>query len=220
MTAVLNVLGTNVAVLDTTNPYQALTQGEGARGTLKVVEDVVALTTAFVGATGNYARFCRFPANAKVKSLEVQTDAPLDSNSTQTLALNFGVSFSDSTIDETPSYYQGQIPTTTGIGGGTTTAGTVTSFSAYSSPNDIFGTITLSGNNLAIPKTDITFKSVPGVVSYLGLTQVPLISLFNFWDGRSQAQQNLGWLDVYVYVKTTAATAHAANLYAKLAYVD
>lgn len=220
MTAVLNLLGTNVAVLDAVNPYQALTQGEGSRGLLKTVEDAVALTTAFVGATGNYARLCRFPANAKIKSVEVQTDAAPDSNATQTLALNFGVSFSDSTIDETPSYYQGQIPTTTGIGGGTTTAGTVTSFSSYSSPNDLFGTITLSGNNAAIPKTDITLKQVPSLVSYLGLTQVPLVSLFNLWDGRSQAQQNLGWFDLYVYVKTAAATAHAANLYAKVTYVD
>jgi hypothetical protein len=221
MTVVTNVLGTNVAVLDTaTPPFIQLTRGEGGPGRVQMVEDQVALTTAFVGATGNYARLCRFPTWAKIKRLRVFSDAPLDSNATQSLALNFGVTFSDSTINGTPSLYQGLIPTTVGIGGGSTTAGTTTSFASYTTPNDCFGTITQAGNNVAIPITDITWGGAIATYPRQSFVQTPLVEIFNFLDGRSIPIEVLGYLDVYVYVKTIAATPHAANLVAILEYCE
>lgn len=220
MTTVTNALGTNVAVLDTTQPFTALTSGEGSRGAVKTVEDVLAMSGAFVSASGNYGRLCRFPANVKIKSVEVTTDVAPDSSSTQSLAIDFGVVFSDSTIDGTPSAYQGLIPTTVGVGGGTVTSGTTTTFSSYSSPNKWFGTLTLSGNNAKVPLTNITFSGSLTTYPFLTTTEQPAVEIFNFWDGRSQPMENLGWFDIYAYVSHAAATTATSNLFVKVTYVD
>lgn len=222
MTTVTNVKGTNLTLLDATQPFLALTSGEGAKGYLKVVEDLLPWSTTMGSAAGNYGKLCRFPANAKVKSLEVYFDAIPDVNATQTLAIEFGVVFSDSTIDGTPAQYQGLIPTTVGIGGGSTTAGTTVSFATHTNANAVFGTWTLSGNDVNPGPTNIFYNGSRSNYPILTLTETPLVEIFNFLDGRGVAMENLGYFDLYAYVTNAYGTVPAAalNLFAKLTYAD
>lgn len=223
MTAVLNLLAQNVTILDAVpatgyagQPLTQLSSGEGGPGVLKSVEDVTALTTAFLGSVGNYARVLRF-LNAKVKSLNIYTDAVPDSSATQTLALKFGVAFSDATLngtpDGTPSAYSGLIPTSANTGA-------TTSFASFASPNNVFGTWTLSGNNLAIPFTDIVFNGAGATYPAISIWQTPLVELFGFTTGQGYNIEQIGYLDVYAYVSVVAATPHAANLLVKMSFCD
>src|SRR5271154_5732097 len=148
MTTVTNVKGTNLTLLDVTQPFIQLTAGEGHRGAVKFTEDALAWSTTMGSAAGNYGTFCRFPSNVKLKRVRFWYDAVPDASSAQALAVELGVSFSDSTIDGTPAQYQGLIPTTTGVGGGTTTSGTTVAFATHTAANALFGTWTLAGNNV------------------------------------------------------------------------
>ena len=200
----------NIVTLNT-QPIQQLSAGEGAPGRVRVQDDYIAVTTA-MEAAGQYWRMCRIPTIAKVKSLVVGTDAAPDSNSTQQLALDFSVIFSDSKYDGTQSALQNGIPTTANTGA-------VTLPSAYSSPNKLFGTLTLSGNNLAIPLTDILIQG--GLVyNSLVIPETPLWELFGFVNGQGLPQDPGGFFDILVDVSTAAATAHACNMYMKVTYVE
>jgi hypothetical protein len=231
MTAVLNTQGLRIIDLDAVNPPTWLTAGEGRSARLRAVEDFIAYPVTFGSAAANYARFCRIPANAKIKRFEVWFSASPDANATQQLALDFGIAFSDSTQDGTPSAYQGLIPTTVGTGA---TAGTLTTFAAYTTPNKLFGTLTLSGANVApnvisqagigsIGQTvELTFNGVNTQYTLPLLTQTPVVSLFNFLDGRSVPIENLGWVDIYVYVSHAYATVPGAalTLFGRVEYID
>jgi hypothetical protein len=224
MTSVLNTKSTNIATLDTLNPFQALTAGEGAPARLWEVEDQVTLPVTFFSATNNYARLCRFPTMAKIKDVSLFTDVAVDSAaSTGAAAFTVGVAFSDSTIDGTPPAYQGLVPSTVGIGGGTTTAGTVVALPSTSGANVLFGTVTAPATTAAIPLTNVTFNGTEATyfaTGPLSLAETPLLKLFNLWDITSKPLTNLGFFDLVVltsHAYTTVPNA-AANLYARVRY--
>ncbi|MGB6325866.1 MAG: hypothetical protein WBG11_08845 [Methylocella sp.] len=159
--------------------------------------------------------------------MRVFSDAALDSNAAQTLALNFGVAFSDSLSDGTPVAIgalavQGQIPTTVGIGGGQTTPGTTIPFSSYSGgdPNDCFGTITQNGDDAPIPLTDITWNGAIANYPRLAFIETPLVEQFNLWNSQGLPFTELGFFDVYAIVKTVAHTAQAGNLIVCVEYAE
>ncbi len=215
MVAVLNVPGSRVADW---NAFITQTAGEGAASRVKFIEDAVTLTTSFVGQVANYARLARFPAHAKIKRLRVFSDAALDANAAMTLALQFGVTWSDSTKDGTPPSFQGLLPTTVGLDG--VTPGTNTSFATYATPNIAFGTITQSGASAAIPVTDITFGGAIANYPRLAFLQNSLLRRFNFLDGRGAPIETAGYFDIYARVSVVAATPAQANLIALLEYVE
>lgn len=225
MTAVLNVLANGVGVLDTSiaTGYQGVgynTAGEGAAARLQVIEDYVNLTTTFLGATHNYARLVRIPSRAKIKRVEIWNDKILDTNATSTLAFDVGVAFSDyytqtGMYDGVPASYSGSIPTTAG--------NAVTPFSSYSSPNILFGNVA-QGNNTYIQgatvssRKDVTFNGTLTNYSEASILQQPLVSLFGFKDGRGAVIEELGWMDIYIYLTAVAATAQAGNLFCSVQF--
>src|SRR5208283_149357 len=104
--------------------------------------------------------------------------------------------FSDSTLDGTPVAYQNQHPTTVGIGGGTTTAGTTVAIGGASA-NYLFGTVTaitstggfstlagISSGSQVLYGGEMTFGgSFATYGEPIATTQIPLVELFNFRDG-------------------------------------
>lgn len=206
----------NITQLDTA-PLIQLTSGQGAPAGLLVQEDYLAVTTAML-ALGQSWRLCRIPTRAVVKRVLIIPDAILDTNATQTLSLDFNVIFSDSTQDGTPVSLQGLIPTSANTGATTTV-------SAYSSPNKMFGSVTLAGNNVQFPPTingvkvplDITFN---GGVLYnsLALTMTPLYRLLGFKNAQGTYADPGGFFDLNINVSTAAATAHAGNVQARIEY--
>ena len=223
MTTVTNLLAQNVAILDTVpatgyagQPWSQLSAGEGGPASLKKIEDVTAITTSFVSAVNNYARILRFPSNAKVKSLEIYTDATLDSSSAAALALTFGVAFSDATgltFDGTPAAYQGLIPTTANTG-------VTTTFALVASPNDIFGTFTVPAASAAIAITNIVFQGVSSTYPAISILQTPLLELFGFTTGQGYNIEQMGYLDVYARVTHASTTPHAGNLVCAMSFSD
>jgi hypothetical protein len=231
MTAALNIQSVNITQLDliTAPPltgfkgYGTLTAAQGLAQVTKRVVDLIPVTVAMTSAAGNYWRMCRIPANAKVQKVMVWTDAAIDSNSVQTLALSFSVGFSDAPnfTDGTPSAYSGLVPLNTYVG----TVNTI----GTSTRNKLFGTITQSGNDAAIAKTDLTsncyaatgFSTLAGPVAGSAteytLNTTPLMELFNFTTGQGYAIENGGWMDFVVYVETAAATGATGNM---LMYID
>ena len=222
MTAVLNTKSTNITLLDTLNPFQALTAGEGAPQRLWQIEDQVVLPTTFFSATNNYVRLCRFPTSAKIKKVELRTDVAVDSAATTgAAAFSVGVAFSDSTIDGTPAAYQGLVPSTVGIGGGTTTAGTVVALPSTSGANVVFGTVTAPATTGAIPLTDVTFNGTAATYGdALAISQTPLLKIFNLWDQASKPQTNLGYFDLVCLttVAYTTVPSASAKLYGRVTY--
>jgi hypothetical protein len=222
MTAVLNTKSTNITTLDTLNPFQALTTGEGAPARLWCVEDQVVLPTTFFSATNNYVRLCRFPTNAKIKKVVLLTDAAVDAAAT-TGATTFtvGVAFSDSTIDGTPANWAGLVPSTVGIGGGTTTAGTVVALPSTSGANVIFGTVTPPASTGPVPLTDITFNGTEATYGDpLTISQTPLLKIFNLWDQVSKPLVSEGFFDLVIlttHAYTTVPTT-SAKLYARVEF--
>jgi hypothetical protein len=207
MVATLNGKSTAVTALDTVQPFTQQTAGEGLAVRLKQVEDVVAIDAAGLGTVGSYYRLCRIPANAKVKRVEVFSDK-LDSNAASTVVLEFGMVFSDSTIDGTPAAYQGLFPDTSGNGVVVASTG---------ARNALFGTVA-QGNNTAIPITEITHKGT--LSTLLNLTQRGLAKIFGFVTAQGYDQPCPGWMDLYVYVSTVAATPAAGNLYARIQFAE
>jgi hypothetical protein len=230
MTSVLNSKAVNVTLLDAVpatgyagQPLTQISSGEGGPAFTKSIEDSIVLPVTFFSATGNYARILRFPTNAKVKSVEVHTDIAVDAAATTGAAAFYvGVAFSDSTSDGTPPAYQGLQPTTVGIGGGSTTAGTTVAING-SSANEIFGTVTAPATTGAIPVTNITYQGVGATYgTALAITQTPLVELFNFLDGNNKPLENLGYFDLIAVVShayTTVPTG-TAELYTKLTFTD
>ena len=229
--------GTQTTALDLTNPFQQLTIGQGAPAKLFRSEDLVAVPRTGFGTIDNFVRLCRFPSNAIIKKVSLFSDLSLVDGGTSStaLVLSVGVIFSDSTIDGTPLAYQNLQPTTVGIGGGSTTAGTAVAIGG-SNANYIFGTITalsttgsfsggtkngLSTGSGTLYGGDITFNGA--IATYgnaLTLTQTPLVQLFNFRDGQNNPITKLGMMDLIVVATTPYNTQPAAgyNLYATVDY--
>lgn len=205
------IKSTYITNLDAT-PYTQNTTGEGAPGSMRQVDGYCPVTAVGIVATTSTYRLLRIPTTAKIKSVDFGTDVAIDSNSTQTLALDFNLVFSDSTIDGTPLALQGLIPTTANTGATTT-------FASYASPNIIFGTKTLSGNNAAIPLTNITYSGTIGNYNMMKLSNTPLWSIFGFVNAQGVAADPGGFFDLVAYVSVVAATGHAGNIYARVSYV-
>lgn len=230
--------GTQIAAYDTTNPFQQLTIGEGAPGRLWVIEDMVSIATTTFASTNDFVRLCRFPSNAIIKKVELFTDKSLvdGGSSSSALVLSVGVIFSDSTLDGTPLAYQNQHPTTVGIGGGTTTAGTTVAIGG-SSANYIFGTITALSSTGSFSGGTVYNLSTSSTVMYggeitwggseatygtpLAITQQPLINLFNLRDGQNNLIPKLGMMDLIVQASTAYNTAPSAkyNMYGRVSYI-
>lgn len=213
----------NITTLDTV-PQSQLTTGEGQPGYLKVQDDYIHVTTGMLAANQGW-RMCRIPTTAKVKAVKIYSDAALDSSSSQALALDINIALSDSTIDGTNQNIAGEIPTTANTGA-------VTPTTTYTSPNKLFGTVTQSGNNLAIGNsTTVASNGVivpqPLDVTYNGqllynslLTpETPLWELFGFTNSQGYAQDPGGFFDLFFVTSVAAATAHAANFYCRVEFV-
>jgi len=199
----------NVTVLDQDSPFQALTAGEGAASRLKQVEDTVSLTAAGL-VVGSTYRMCRVPANAKIKKVEVWSDAALDTNAASTLAFDFSLAFSDAPRDGTPVDYQGLAPASTLDG--TLVADT------DATRNKVFGSVA-QGNNTAIPVTDITLNGLAALSKvFLDLVAAPLSKFFGLVNGQGYDIKFPGYMDVVAYVNTAAATAAAGNLNMRVTY--
>lgn len=206
----------NITTLDT-QPLQQLTAGEGKPGGLQFADDYIHVTTAML-ALGQSWRLCRFPTTAKIKRVMVGADAIMDTNVASTLALDLNIIFSDSTVDGTPASLQAGIPTSANTGA-------VTTVSAYSSPNKLFGTLTVSNNAFSPPKVqsfiqlvDVTFGAGSILYNSLVLTETPLWNLFGFTNAQGYPGDPGGYFDLNVNVSTAAATAQAANFYARVEY--
>ncbi len=230
-----------------TIPVLPPTAGEGAPSFLCEIEDSVAIAQTGAGTSGNFWRLCRFPVKAKIKKLDLYVDIAsglVDGGGASTaLVFSVGVAFSDSTIDGTPPSLQNQMPTTVGIGGGSTTPGTTVAIGGTSS-NRLFGTVTAVaatgafgtlqgvGTSSNLWGTDVTFgggttyqNALIGPSSTLNTTalaliDVPVLEIFNLQDGRGNVIKDEGFFDLIVIVNTIYNTQPGAgyNLYAKLQY--
>jgi hypothetical protein len=229
-------VSTNIALLNAL-PIVPLTTGEGAPGYVRMVEDTVAVGRTDFATAGYGVRLCRFPTNAKVKRVELFSDTSLVDGGTSSTALILGVGviFSNSTIDGTPAAYQNLQPTTVGIGGGTTTAGTAVAVDGTSA-NFIFGSLTALTTSGAFPSYGL--KAANGLGQLFGgeithngtlatygepgtWTQKGLIELFNFRDAQNNLIRQAGFFDLLVIVTTGYNTQPAAgyNLYGRVEYV-
>lgn len=206
-----NVLSASITNLDAVNPSIMISAGQGGATRLYEVDDFATATAAGLGTIGSYYRMVRFPCSAIIKSFEFATDQAIDTSATASLQLDFNIAFSDSTIDGTPSNYQGQIPTTAG--------NAVTTFATYSSPNKMFGSaVTQPTANTTWPLTNYWLKGGIGTYSLLAITQQPLWQTLGFLAAAGQNQNPGGNFDMTAYVATAAGTGHAGNLLGKVTY--
>jgi hypothetical protein len=223
MTVELNAKSPYISAID--RPFGLFipsTIGDGSRGICKVQQDFLQVDTALFSAVGNYGKLLRLPADAVISKLEIFSDVPLDTNATSTLAFDIGLCFSNGPSDGTPQDKRGLVQTTVGFGA---TPGTNTTFAAYSNPNKLFGNFNLATaaqnlNNKKIPASDVTLNGVTSQYSLQQILSQPLVNLFNFLDGRGAVSENLGFLDLYIYCTTVAATPAAGNLGARAFYTD
>lgn len=223
MTVVTNQKGSGVTALDASdltvaanvkNPIGRMTSGEGAAGHVRIVEDIVSLPTTFFSATGNYARLCRIPSNAKIKRVQVQTDAPVDAHATAgTAAFSLSVGWSDAD-DHTPPSFQGTVPSKNKDGTNVAIAN--------ANDNKLFGTVTAPAATAKVPLTDVTTNGdIPTTYSYAEVIQKPLEAIFAFKSPLGADNHGIGFLDVIVESTATYATVPttAANLMVKVEYV-
>ena len=207
----------NVVAMDT-QPLLQLTAGEGKEGDDLTQDDYIHLTTGMLAANQGW-RMCRIPTSAKIKRVTIVTDAILDTSSSQGLAFDINVAFSDSTQDGTQASLQGQIPTTANTGATTSPA-------TYASPNKLFGTVTLSGNDLNFPPLvngklqplDVTFGGGSLLYNSQLITETPLWQLFGFVNAQGYPADPGGYFDIYFATTVAAATAAAGNLFCRVEY--
>ena len=77
----------------------------GLKGTLKVEQQAVAVTTALT--TGDIINFFYLPAGATIRSASLQASVALDSNVSPTLTLDVGDSGGDNRIFDASTFGQG-----------------------------------------------------------------------------------------------------------------
>jgi len=198
-------------------PYVEVEAGGGAKANVFQIDGWCSVTAAGIAAIGSTYQLVRVPTWARIKAVEIWTDVAIDSNSSQLLALDFNMSFSTSTHDGTPAIYQGKVPTTVGTPDGVT-AGTTTTFASYTTPNILFGTKTLSGNNAAIAVTNITIQGTNYTADKFLQTQ--LWKVFGFQNGQGMLADPGGAFDLTAYVSTAAATGHVGKLFAKVTFTN
>ena len=238
MTVVTNALSVAITNSDT-NPANipatgflglgANTAGEGgAFGNQLLVIDQLPVSTAFLGASGNWGRLCRVPANCKIQTVEIGTDVILDTANPQTLAFDVSVGFSDSLGDGTPYFFQNMSPSQT-------LPGTVSNIvaPAAATRNKLFGLMTLSanggttgpvaltditansagtGNNLNFAQSGLTLGMGSTLIGLYKLETTPLIRAFGFTTAQGYAIDNCGWMDLIINVTVAASTPVAGNI--------
>ncbi len=212
----------SITSLDAT-PIVPVSAGQGGPGRRVVVDDLCATTATGLQSTGSYYKLVRVPSGAIVKSVKIWSDKALDSiASAPTLGFDFNLAFSDSTDDGTPSFLQGLIPQTG-------TAATTTTFATYSSPNIIFGSVTVSttnsqkggvggGGTAGFGPVELLFNGSRTNYPMSSIASMPLWQIFNYTDGRSNVADPGGYFDLVAYVSTAAATGVVGNLYAQVEY--
>jgi hypothetical protein len=245
MTVVTNALSSGIASLDT-NPanipltgflgIQGVTAGEGGVvGNWITLVDQLPVSTAFLGASGNWGRLCRFPATAKLVMVEIGTDVVLDTANPQTLAFDVSVGFSDSLGDGTPYYFQNMVPSQTLP---LTVSNVVTP--AAATRNKLFGLVTLSanggttapisfteltqnaqgtGNNLTFAQSGVTIGMGSTLVGYYKLLTTPVLRSFGATTTQGIAIDNAGWMDLIINVTVAATTAVAGNILGRIHWV-
>lgn len=199
-------------------PYVEVEAGAGAKAEPFVIEGFCSVTAVGIATSTSTYQLVRIPTWARIKKVFIWSDVAIDSNTTQQLALDFNMSFSTSTHDGTPAIYQGLVPTTVGTPDGVT-AGTTTTWSSYTTPNKLFGTVTYSGNNAKIAMTDITLNGSANYTfdKFIG---VNLWKVFGFQNGQGQLADPGGFFDLTAYVSTAAATGHAGRLAAQVWFTN
>src|SRR5262245_3162497 len=140
------IKSTSITNLDTV-PIIPNTAAQGAAGRPAIVDDTCAVAATPIQSTKSIYRLVRIPTGAIIKSVVIATSAGLDTGS-HALVMDFNLAWSDATNDGTPLAFQlgtlglaateAVIPTTANDGSTTTTV------AAYSSPNKLFGSVTLS----------------------------------------------------------------------------
>lgn len=231
-----NLASNTIQNLDSLNagtfaPIQMPTAGEGAPGILRRITDFAQPTASGLATIGSTYRMCRMPTSARIKSVRVDLSG-LDSNVSATLSLDINVAFSDSVNDGTNQQY---LPingltalTATGIPK-TGQVGTVTSITAYSSPNKLFGSITAANSGATKLNQDVTFNgsyaasgsasSPPNVAWAYAGPEYPLWYFLGFVDGAGTPADPGGFFDLLFYVGTAAATGAAGTIRAAVDFI-
>lgn len=193
------------------SPLVIQNAGQGATGRIIQIDDYAAATAAGLQSAGSYYKLVRVPTFAIVKSVQIATDSGPNLSGTA-LAIDLNWIFSDSTIDGTPAFLQGLIPTSANTGGTTTIA-------SYSSPNKMYGTVKPSASSAAFALTEEVFNGAFATYTFTGgFMNQPLYQLFGFTDGRGQPADPGGMFDLLAYVATGATTGGACNIYARVTY--
>ena len=205
------VKSTSISNLDA-SPELPSTAGLGSAGRRVTVDDYCTATAAGLQSSGSYYRIVRIPTRGIIKSVSIATDAG-PNLSGSALAIDLNLIFSDSTIDGTPTFLQGLIPTSANTGGTTTIA-------SYSSPNKIYGTIKPTATALLFGPTDEVINGIGANYTLTGgFFNLPLYQIFGFTDGRGQPSDPGGFFDLMAYVATGATTGGACNIYAAVSYL-
>jgi hypothetical protein len=204
-----SVKSTSLTDLDAI-PVANLNAGQGLGGRYVTVDDFCAATAAGLQSSGSYYKLVRVPTGALPKSVMLATDSGPNLNGA--LAFQLSWVFSDSTLDGTPSYLQGLIPTNANTGGTTTLA-------SPSNPNAMYGFWKPTAAATAINLTEFVLNNLPGSYTITGgFFNLPLWQLFGFTDNRGNASDPGGYFDLLAYVATGATTGGACNIYAQVKY--
>ena len=185
-------------------PVLIPTTGEGAANKLYQNEDYLSPTASNVQFS-TYTLGPRIPTNAKIKKVQLYGKG-IDSNATAAVAMDINLIFSDAPLggiaaglpvnDGTQYVNAGQIPTSA-------LTGAVTSITAYSSPNKMFGSsIVPVANSGAYKLQEITHAN-----SFtFAMRQLPL------WDALGFTTDPGGFFNFFCVVETASSTAATGTL--------
>ena len=185
-------------------PVLVPTTGEGAANKLYQNEDYLSPTASNVQYS-TYTLGPRIPTNAKIKKVQMYGKG-IDSNATAAVAVDINLIFSDAPLggiaaglpvnDGTTAVNAGQIPTSA-------LTGAVTSITAYSSPNKMFGSSVVAvANSGAYKLQEITHANT----FTFAMRQLPL------WDALGFTVDPGGFFNFFVVVETASSTAAAGTL--------
>ena len=186
--------------------------GVGGRAIAKSLDGVCAVAAVPVQSAKSVYRIARMPTMIIPKSIIIATDTALDTG-THALVMDFNIAFSDSTTDGTPAAFlpasagEAVIPTTAKDGA------TMTTVAAYSSPNLIFGQLTMAPSSIRLAPINILFNGTIANYSLTALCQQPL------WQTLGFTADPGGNFDLLAYVSTGAGTGAAGNLYSRIEFV-
>lgn len=191
-------------------PVVVPSAGEGAPARLFENDDLIAPTASNVQFS-TYTLGPRIPTNAKIKTVTMYGKG-IDSNATAAFAVDVNLIFSDAPIggiaagnpvnDGTPLTNAGLIPTSA-------LTGAMTSISAYSSPNKMFGSSVVAVANAgAVKVQELTYLN-----SFtFAMRQLPI------WDALGFTQDPGGFFNFFVVCETASSTAAAGVLGLKVVY--